>query len=333
MNGITRVNMNVSSDIQGENGVTEKAGNVNRVCAGNINLSDGGNGIVEQKRGFARKQAFRIIKEAYQSDKSVTDNIRSMEEEKSKKVMQLTDLQKNLNSISEQKEELMKEYGVSADSSEQKDLELLEKYQDYKNGAGYEQFTKEEIERLKQLQNTPMTEYQKRVLKINDEKDSFSVQADKLKNEIIALTQSVTDAHSELEKSQGMLKAENAAEGIFEASEDEIVSSLINQAKDNIDDEFEEVKEKAEEKAEEEEEVQERQESVQQKKQEKEEKIKQNMIENDMKLNQIEADAGVRKTVTLSVDAAQTQIQKILEENNMIDEDLKGIEIDLYSLI
>ena len=145
----------------------------------------------------------------------------------------------------------MKEYNVSPDSQEQKDLELLEKYQDYKNGAAFEPFSKEEISRLKELQNEDRTEYQKRVLKLNDSKGKCSIEAEKLKNQIRGLTEAVFDTKSEQEKSQDMLKADNAADTIIDATEDEIVGALIKEGMENIDEQHEEEKEKAEEAAEE----------------------------------------------------------------------------------
>lgn len=59
------------------------------------------------------------------------------------------------------------DYGVDKDSQEQKDLELLEKYQNNRYGSAEDTFSKEELERLKELQNTPLTEYQEKVLKLN----------------------------------------------------------------------------------------------------------------------------------------------------------------------
>ena len=47
--------------------------------------------------------------------------------------------------------EYLKQFGVEDDSTEQKDLELLCKYQDNLLGE-YKEFSKEEIERLEELQ-------------------------------------------------------------------------------------------------------------------------------------------------------------------------------------
>lgn len=73
-----------------------------------------------------------------------------------------------LKDIENTKEQLRKEYGVELDSQEQKDLELLQKKQDSKNKLDVGSFTDEEMDRLKELEGTPLTEYQKAVLELND---------------------------------------------------------------------------------------------------------------------------------------------------------------------
>lgn len=82
-----------------------------------------------------------------------------------------------------------------------------------------------------------------------------------------------------------MLKAQDAAGQILDASNRETLTMLVQDGKDNID---EKTKEEQEE-----------QEKVKEEKEEKQEKVDE-----------------------------QKQIQKILKDNKLINEDLKGIEID-----
>ena len=63
-----------------------------------------------------------------------------------------------------EKEAYRVDYGVDKDSQEQKDLELLEKYQNNRYGSAEDTFSKEELERLKELQNTPLTGIRRRYL-------------------------------------------------------------------------------------------------------------------------------------------------------------------------
>lgn len=53
--------------------------------------------------------------------------------------------------IDEYVSKYVEENGIDTESSEHKELLLLEKYQDYKKGIPVDDFSKEEIERLKVL--------------------------------------------------------------------------------------------------------------------------------------------------------------------------------------
>mgnify|MGYP007037725874 FL=1 len=87
----------------------------------------------------------------------------------------------------------------------------MEKYQNNMNGSSYDQFSDEELSRLKELQNAPLTEYQKKVLNLNSMKGQVSVEADRKQFEVNALTASISDATLEQLKSRDMEKASDAA--------------------------------------------------------------------------------------------------------------------------
>ena len=87
----------------------------------------------------------------------------------------VSELSGRLDYISKEKEAVREKYGIDQDSQEQKDLELLEKYQNNRAGVSDDSFSKEEIERLRELQNIPLTDYQKEVLKLNSTACEISV--------------------------------------------------------------------------------------------------------------------------------------------------------------
>ena len=53
------------------------------------------------------------------------------------------------------------------------------------------------------------------------------------------------------------------------------------------------------------------------------------ILEADMKTDKLENSMQLQKTSDSQMDEAQKQVNKILKDNNMINEDIKGIEIDL----
>ena len=53
------------------------------------------------------------------------------------------------------------------------------------------------------------------------------------------------------------------------------------------------------------------------------------MIEGSVEADRLEADVTVDQTGTSKLEEAQQHIQTILKKNNLVNEDLKGIKIDL----
>lgn len=148
--------------------------------------------------------------------------------------------------------------------------------------------------------------------------------ADLMQQQIMVLTQNQSDAKVDQLKSQDMLKAGDAAEEIQKAASDEIVGMVIADAKEKLDKELEEKKEEAEKKAEEKEEQDERIEKAKEERKEDRE-----MIEGDLDAEKLQADASFQKqSVTQSEETTQ-RINQIMKKNHLINEDLKGIEIDV----
>lgn len=161
-----------------------------------------------------------------------------------------------------------------------------------------------ELDNLKELygvesdsaDKTDLTEYNEKVKELNDLKNEYSKQVEKGKLSVKAMTESITDAKIDRLKSQDMLDSKEAADTIIEAAEKDIVSMAVLEGKEHIDEKAEEAKEKTEEAKEKAEEA-------------KEEEAKEKAEDN--------------------VTKAQEEIQKLMDINNMIDEDIKGIEIDI----
>ena len=292
---------------------------------------------IEARRNNAKKQALKVVSDAWKSDNKSADSIADMEGLKQSKVSEMNEIRAKMKDIENTKKSLQEEYGVADGSQEQnmelmkswimgqqKDLELLEKYQNNMNGSSYDQFSDEEISRLKELQNAPLTEYQKKVLNLNSMKGQVSVEADRKQFEVNALTASISDATLEQLKSRDMEKASDAADEIMDSANKEILGMLIEEGKNNADEKVEEEKEKAEEAADKKEEQDKQIEEAQEKRKNQEE-----IIEGQQNADQLEQDVSMQKQNISKMDEAQKNIQKILKEKNLVNEDLKGIEIDL----
>ncbi|MDO5381869.1 MAG: hypothetical protein Q4F06_03990 [Eubacteriales bacterium] len=322
------VNMNTNNDMNTlpfTNTNVEKAGKCNKsaisIDARNLNL---GMSAIDEKRMSARKQAMKFITDAWGCDEKMEKGIQEMEDEKTSKAQEVAELKNKKGNIEKEKEMWRQEYGVSEDSQEYKDYKLLEKYQDNKTGASYDEFTEEEIERLKEFQNKPLTDFQKKALALNGAKDALDIEIEKGENKLIAMTASISMAKSEQIKSQDMQKAQDAADQILDAATKDIVGMLVDEAKEHLDEVSEEEKEKAEKLKEEQEKLSERTENNKERKEDGEK-----LIGAQMEVEQLKYDTTTKTSSVDHMAEAQKSIAKLMNDNHMINEDIKGIEIDL----
>ena len=317
-------NENLQKSAGKRNRRTQNTQNTKKNVDGRFLIAGSSKEQIEKKRKLAQKQAMKLVKDAFSGDQATKQNIEDLKAQKAEKVAEYQEKMQQIGNISAEKDKLRETYGISKDSQEQKDLELLEKYQNNKLGIFSDDFSKEEIDRLKELANEPRTEYQKQVLSLNGKKAALQSDADLMQQQIMVLTQNQSDAKVDQLKSQDMLKAGDAAEEIQKAASDEIVGMVIADAKEKLDKELEEKKEEAEKKAEEKEEQDERIEKAKEERKEDRE-----MIEGDLDAEKLQADASFQKqSVTQSEETTQ-RINQIMKKNHLINEDLKGIEIDV----
>lgn len=120
---------------------------------------------IMQRRERARQRALKIVGDAWNGDKKIDQNILDIRD----RAAQLMDEKKeNLDVIETskmQKEALREQYGVAADSQEQKDLELLEKADRAKDPWFGVHLTAEEEARVEVLKKRRLSEDDKELLR------------------------------------------------------------------------------------------------------------------------------------------------------------------------
>lgn len=320
----TNVNTLNNADNTKKNKRTKTDKQIKSLFAGGIEEGSLAKNLIDQKTKTARKQMLKLIRDAWEKDNKLSDNIKNYADMKEQKNTENAEYKSKMNDIEKEKQVLKEQYGIEDDSQEQKDLELLEKYQNNMKGLSYDDFSDEELKRLKELQSEPLTEYQTKAMKLNSTKVFYGIEIQKNEEAMMGLTISENDARTDQAKSQSMLKAEDAADVIKEALNDEIKGALVEESKNYVDETAKENKEKAEKAEEKQKENDERIEAEKEKRKEQEE-----LIKSDADAQKLETNAKLDKQTTSSVDEAQKNIQKILKKNNLINEDIKGIKIDL----
>ena len=106
---------------------------------------------VAKRREEARRQAWKVVENAWKNDRSVDDTIQSHRDSYAELENRKKGALAAIDETNQQKEALREQCGVDADSQEQQDLLLLEKEQDYKNGVLDEGLTDEEYDRLAKM--------------------------------------------------------------------------------------------------------------------------------------------------------------------------------------
>lgn len=281
--------------------------------AGNLNQDLFENKLLEKKKE-AREKAMKVVGEAFDADKQMDDELQerrnkiaALEEENQK-------LQEQINEINDSQNALMEKYGITKDSQEQKDLELLRKKDKWMMGQG-EALSKEELERVSKLESEGLTEYQKRQREWDAEKKHFQEDMDKNNEEIFVENAIIRGTKLERLKSDPMVKAQKEAKEILDDASKEIINMVMEETKDTLDEKSKEEQEKAEKLEEKQEEKEAFIEKQKEKRDETEELLETMPMEEIIHMGQLK-------------DEIKQEVQKIVSEMKLVAEDIKGAVVD-----
>lgn len=314
------------------------------VFAGDLNM---GNDSILAKKKKAQRDAMKIISDAFQSDlkidKEQQERLQHIDELKQKNA----DAREQLKYIDDMQSELMEEYGITEDSQEYQDLELLRKAKGSDNPLSLVKLTEKEQARYEELKGQELTEYQQRALALDEyareTKGAIQDQIQKNKQEIGKEESAYHDTKMDLLKKAPMQGAVDQAEEILEAASKEIIGDLRAEAKDHIDKKVEEEKKKQKEKEEEKKE-EEKQEALREERELEREILLQQAGVKSAEDAQIQAakakarsqavqqiDGEVLDQINKGVDKTadiEKEVRDILEKMRLLQEDIKGAAVD-----
>lgn len=292
---------------------------------------------IAQKRKEAQEAAWKVVKNAWDSDNSVDEMMQTRRNHHAELAALKKTATAELFDIADDKETLRQLYEVDSDSQEQKDLELLEKAMDINAGVSDTELTDEERARLGELYQGELTEYQSRALELHDRAVELKKQIADADKQMRADTADIYAIKQERLKSNPMLDAKNAADEIMEAANSEIIGMAMQEAKEHIDEKMEEAQEKAEKNVEKKEE---REEQLEEQKLNR--AIQEAMIEGTKeavekaKAIERQMDAPDMDTTEMTAivqkDAVGKDVSQSLDEikysMKVLEADLKGIKVD-----
>lgn len=296
------INANMANYIENGTLFAEKteAGNRKTFFAGNTNLT---NDPISEKRKEAQEKAWKVVSDAWDADKAIDKSVEDRKNHYNEMLEVVKEAQSHLKDINAQVDALKEEYGITDETE----------YKDWPD------------------------EYKQQYFELNEQASAFKKQiydADKLMKDDIADMKAIA---LERLKSDPMADAQKTADAIEAAANEEIISMAMQEAKDHVDEKLEEAEEKAEEKAEEEEVKEEKLEDL------KEIKALQEAIVEGTKEAVAEAEARRQENetpelpldelikltqVNTETDKAQKTLNEIKYSMNLLEADLKGIEVD-----
>lgn len=303
--------------------------------AGDSNLV---NDPIAQKRKEAREKAWKLISDAWEQDKAVDADIAKRKAIYDTNKEQLAKASSEISSVRNEKNALQEYYEIDSESDEQKDLELMERYQDQKKGLiNGEMLSLEECERAEALMGQPLTDYQARALELNDIEGDWELRYRDSKKIMDNMADDIRDIELELLQSNPMRDAKASADAIMEAASKDIIDTIIQDTKKNVDEMMEEAEKKAEEAAE--------------KKEEKEEELEEIRVERAIQRAIIEgtreaaleakeeAEKSDAPDIEISdialvtrqgthMEDAKQNLNDLKYEMKLLEADLKGIKID-----
>lgn len=283
---------------------------------------------VAQKKLDAREKAMKIVSSAFQADKTIDDDLASRASKIENSKSEILAAQAEIRALNAKQKEYMEQYGVEADSQEQQDLELLRKRRDSMKPDSDIVLTEEEQERLAQIDEEGMTEYQKISLENDSYKAPFQKTIEENRKVVLEEQQIMTKISLERLKSDPMVGAAKQAEDEMAAANKEIISMVLGDAKDKVDEDMQEIKEDRKESKEEKEEEEARIEEIQQRNEELEAAAQNRRAENKHKSEMLD----ISTDQIIELDAVKSDVQQELDnmlfDMKILAEDLKGSVVD-----
>lgn len=288
---------------------------------------------IQLKRQQAQKQAMKIVGDTFAAEKEIDQSMTDMADRLDALQKEGYEYYKDLDRIAEKRNGLQENYGVTEDSDEHADLELLRKERKANEPGSNVTLDYEETKRLEKIHEKGLTGYQTDMLELDDQQAVKEKNLSETEAQIESIRASLNDTAIERLKSNPMLEAQKEADKLMEAANKEIIGDLMNESKEHIEEKMAEEKEKAEKIAEEKEEQEEKEEAAEERKAEMEQFIEGTKQQAEAKKEELPSErdqetmASYNDPNNQETEAAK-EIAEILDELKLIQDDIKGAAVD-----
>lgn len=309
--------------IEKDNGKAGIEKDSNSVFAGNVNLFQD---PVEEKKKQAREMAMKLIEEAYAKDKAIDDDLDNRRNHVEELKEENEDHLKMLDGIDKMKQEAREGHGVNEYSQEEKDTQLLLKEAEQKRYPARNILTDEDKAQLEQIHKAGLTDYQEEILRLDEGAYEYKKKMEDNEMEIMSEYAVIRGVKIERLKQHDMVDAVKSGEQILQSAQKEIIGMILEEGKENQDEEMAEKKEQIEEKKEEAEELQEKIEEARARREEatqKKEDEHEEMYELDSLMQEI-----TEKVANSNLPDVQKSMTQTVNELLLTLDDIKGLAVD-----
>lgn len=276
------------------------------IYAGDLNILQPD--LLAQKNN-RKKSAFKVLRDAFLNEQKIDEAFHERRKYVTDLHKEANDIVNEIKCLDEQESAIKDIYGITDDSTEQKDLELLKKKINMQMGLSDSVLTKEEQERLENM--GPLTDYQEAALEYHVMKARNLQKLSKIRDTIKGENQSIEEAERERLKTHPIVDVMKIRDKLIEEAVNEFKSDMIDQVKNKIDENMEENAEKAE------------------KMKEKEEKEKVRKGEEKVKdKDDIAASDYTKQLDDTDWSRILRQIKVMANKENLLEEDFKGLTVD-----
>ncbi len=328
LNSLFVTNENAAARRAAEKG--QREGNKSSIFAGDLGV---GPDKIQIKRQQAQKKAMKIVGDTFTAEKEIDQSLTDMADRLDALQKEGYEYHKELERITENRNELQENYGVTDESEEHADLELLRKERKANEPGSKVTLDYEETKRLEKIHEKGLTGYQTDMLELDEQQAVNEKNLSETESQIQSIRASLNDTAIERLKSNPMLKAQKEADKLMEAANKEIIGDLMDEGKKHIEEKMEEEKEQAEKRAEEKEEQEEKEEAAKERKAEMEQFIEGTKQQAEAKKEELPSERDQEQMAAYndpnnSETEAAKEIAEILDELKLIQDDIKGAAVD-----
>ncbi len=291
--------------------------NTNTVYMGGFHQ---GNDTISAKFALAQKNAIKKVLDQFKADLKIDDEMKERSNHIEELNHNVAEKMRDIKALDGRRSEIKERYGITPDSTEQKDLELIQKVNKMRNGEPGVTLTEEEAKRYSEL--PPVTDYQKEMLECDEAQKQYERNIQSYRSEAVVEQATIDATKKALLKVHPMADAKEEAKKIMEEAVKQQINGFLQQSVDKVNEDAKETQEKLEENKEKA--LEEKIQREKLKENEKEREKSENEMENTVFTNVMQNVTSVSQ----AMENVQANVKSLIQQQTLLDVDMKGLRVN-----